>query len=555
MSAHTSVDTLTESRNDTNPEKAQYPTTSPSQSHELVAASEEDDYPRGIKLALLTLALALAVFVVSLDNTIISTAIPKITDEFKSLDDVGWYGSACVIITTAATQLLFGKFYTLFPVKWVFVCAISIFEVGSLICGAAPSSNALIIGRAVAGLGSAGIFSGALIILASTVPLEKRPIYSGLLGGVYGIASVAGPLMGGAFTDKATWRWCFYINLPVGGITLAVLIFLFKMPAAGVKKPEPGTFMERVELFDPWGTLVFIPAIISLLLALQWGGSKYAWKSARIIALFVVFGVLISIFVGVQVWKQERATIPPRILKQRSIWSAALYAFCIGSSFFIMAFYLPIWFQTIGGVSAVHSGIDNLPMILSLVIGSILAGGLITTIGYYAPFMILSSVLAAVGGGLLSTLQVDSGHAKWIPFQIICGFGVGLGLQQATLAAQTVLELKDVPIGMTIVIFSQTLGGALFISIAQNVFTNKLLSGLISGVPGISPALVLSTGATSLKDAIAPEFLPGVLFAYNEALVAAFYVATAMAALSIVGSLVIEWRSVKGKNIEMAMGA
>jgi len=112
------------------------------------------------------------------------------------------------------------------------------------------------------------------------------------------------------------------------------------MPAAGVKKPEPGTFMQRVELFDPWGTLVFIPAIISLLLALQWGGSKYAWKSARIIALFVVFGVLISIFVGVQVWKQERATIPPRILKQRSIWSAALYAFCIGSAFFIMAFYV-----------------------------------------------------------------------------------------------------------------------------------------------------------------------------------------------------------------------
>lgn len=126
---------------------------------------------------------------------------------------------------------------------------------------------------------------------------------------------------------------------------------------------------------------------------------------------------------------------------------------------------LPIWFQTIGGVSAVHSGIDNLPMILSLVIGSILAGGLITTLGYYAPFMILSSVLAAVGGGLLSTLQVDSGHTKWIPFQIICGFGVGLGLQQATLAAQTVLEPKDVPIGMTIVIFSQTLGAsrALFI--------------------------------------------------------------------------------------------
>ncbi|KAJ7105879.1 major facilitator superfamily domain-containing protein [Mycena epipterygia] len=548
------VDTLNESQTHTNREKAEYPAAT-AQSRELVAAGEsEDDFPHGIRLALLTLALCLSVFVVSLDNTIIATAIPKITDEFKSLDDVGWYGSA-YLLTTAATQLLFGKFYTFLPIKWVYVTAVSIFEIGSLICGAAPTSNALIVGRAIAGLGSAGIFSGALIILANTVPLAKRPIYAGMIGGMYGISSVAGPLMGGAFTDKISWRWCFYINLPVGGITLAVLIFFFKMPASGVVKPSSATFMQRVALFDPLGTLVFIPGIVSLLLALQWGGSKFPWKSARIIALFVVFAVLISIFIGVQIWKQERATIPPRLLKQRSIWSGALYAFCIGSSFFILAFYLPIWFQSIRGVSAVHSGINNLPMILSLVVASIFAGGLITKIGYYAPFMIVSSVLTAVGTGLISTLKVNSGHTKWIPFEIVCGLGVGLGMQQPILAAQTVLELKDIPVGTSIIMFSQTLGGALFISIAQNVFTNKLVSGLIANVPGVSPSLVLSAGATSLKDAVPQQFLAGVLFAYNEALVAAFYVAIAMACISLAGALIIEWRSIKGKNIEMAMGA
>ncbi|KAJ7124279.1 major facilitator superfamily domain-containing protein [Mycena epipterygia] len=526
-----------------------------SQIAEKAAPSEDiatQELPHGVQLGILILALCLSVFVVALDNTIIATAIPKITDQFKSFDDVGWYGSA-YLLSTASTQLLFGKFYSLLPIKWVFVAALSIFEIGSLICGSAPTSNALIVGRAIAGLGSSGIVSGALIIIANTVPLAKRPTYSGMIGGVFGIASVAGPLMGGAFTDKLSWRWCFYINLPVGAITLGVIIFFFKMPASRVAKPQPATFVERFALFDPLGTLVFIPGIISLLLALQWGGSKYAWKSARIIALFIVFGVLFSIFIGVQLWKQERATIPPRILKQRSMWSSALFVFSIGSSFFILSFYLPIWFQSIRGVSAVHSGISTLPMILSLVVGSLLAGGLIARIGYYAPFMILSSVITPVGLGLVSTFKVDSGHTKWIPFQVICGLGIGIGLQQGTLAAQTVLEYKDVPIGINIIIFAQTLGGALFISIAQNVFTNKLVSGLIAHVPSVPPALVLSTGATALKDAVPLEVLPAVLFVYNEALVTTFYVAIALAGISLVGACVVEWRSIKGKNIEMAM--
>ncbi|KAF8142615.1 major facilitator superfamily domain-containing protein [Mycena galopus ATCC 62051] len=222
------------------------------------------------------------------------------------LHDVGWYGSS-YLLTQAATQLLFGKFYTFLPVKWVYVAAISIFEIGSLLCGAAPNSNALIIGRAIAGLGSAGIISGALIIVANTVPQARRPMYTGLVGGTYGIASVADPLMGGAFTDEVTWRFGFYINLPIG--------------VHGRVKQEPATFSQP----------------------LQWGGSKYVWKSARIIALFVVFGILISVFIGIQFWKQDTATIPPRILKQRSMWSSCFFAFCMGSAFFILTFYIPLW--------------------------------------------------------------------------------------------------------------------------------------------------------------------------------------------------------------------
>nr|GAT55036.1 major facilitator superfamily transporter [Mycena chlorophos] len=513
---------------------------------------DEIVYPEGVKLALITMALCLSVFLVALDNTIIATAIPKITAHFNSLDDVGWYASS-YLLTTAAFQLLFGRFYSFLSMKWVYITAITIFELGSLICGIAPTSKALIVGRAIAGLGSAGIFTGALIIVANTVPLGKRPMYTGLIGGMYGIASVAGPLLGGVFTDKVSWRWCFYINLPIGGVTLFVITFFFTAPGVA-KKTENMPFWSRVMKFDPIGTIIFIPAIVSLLLALQWGGSTYPWKNGRIIGLFVVFGVLITAFIGVQIWRQEDATVPPRIMKQRSILFGSIFCISLGSSFFILVYYLPIWFQAIKGVSAVKSGIDNLPMILSLVVASLIAGGIVTAVGYYTPFMIFSSVLMAVGAGLLTTFTATgTNHSHWIGYQIIYGLGVGFGMQQPVMAAQTVLDLADVPTGTSLLMFLQTLGGSLFVSVGQNVFENKLVDGL-AAIPGINPDIVLSAGATTLRDAVPSQYIPAVLVVYNHALVSAFYVSVAMGALSIVGALGMEWRSVKGKNVEMAMG-
>ncbi|KAH0548114.1 hypothetical protein GP486_008157 [Trichoglossum hirsutum] len=328
---------------------------------------------------------------------------------------------------------------------------------------------------------------------------------------------------------------------------MAAIAVFFKGPRSS---KEDLSFRERLKLFDLWGTLAFLPAIVCLLLALQWGGTKYAWKSAQVIVLLVVFFVLVCVFAVIQVWKQENATLPPRILKQRSVASGAWFGTCIGAVLLLAVFYLPIWFQAIKGVSAMKSGIMNLPLILSLVVASVLAGGVVTAVGYYTPFMIASSIVTSIGGGLISTLKVNSGHSMWIGYQTLLGLGLGMGMQQPLMAVQAVLDMEDVPIGTSIIVFAQTLGGALLISVGQNVLTNRLVSGLLEAVPSLNPNIVLQTGATSLKTAIDPQYMDGVLFAYNRALDQTFYVLTAMACLTIFGALGTEWRSVKEKKVE-----
>ena len=365
----------------------------------------------------------------------------------------------------------------------------------------------------------------------------------GFLGVVFGVASAVGPLLGGAFTDGPGWRWCFYINLPCGAVVFVLLYFFLHIPKE-MFKPETTTWKQKLNRLDPIGTFFFLPSIVCLLLALQWGGTTYNWSNARIIALFVLAIVLFAAFIAVQMWKGDEATVPGRIFFNRSILAGFWYSFCNGGAMQSIFFFISIWFQAIKHASALRSGIMTLPMILGLVIMGITAGILTKKIGYYTPWMIVSSVLTPIGAGLMTTFTPHTGSPKWIGYQVLFGMGLGVGNQQPSVAAQTVLSRKDVSIGAALMMFSQTLSGAIFLSVANNIFDTRFAHNVL-GIPGVNVQSVTTTGATDLKNTIPADLLPEVLVAYNDALRGVFYLVTALASCTIFGSLAMEWKSVK----------
>lgn len=247
------------------------------------------------------------------------------------------------------------------------------------------------------------------------VPLRKRPAYQGLLGAIFGLASILGPLIGGILTTKVSWRWCFWINVPIGCTALVVLLIV--LPASKPPEEVQRTLRQKVWAFDPIGNLVLAPGLICLLLALQWGGAKYRWSDPKLIALLTIGCVLLVLFIAVQFF-QENGTIPPRIMRQRSIVAGVIVNLGLGATLIIPTFYLPIWFQAIKGTTAVAAGIRLLPLFLGTVTAVIGTGIAISKLGYYTPWLIVGCMIRVVAGGLLTTLKVESRTGEWIGYQV-----------------------------------------------------------------------------------------------------------------------------------------
>lgn len=505
----------------------------------------------GRKLFLAHTGFLLAVFCFSLDQTIVATALPKLASQFNALDQLTWVVSV-YLLCTAGLMLLFGQLLTVLIAKYVYLSCVVIFEAGSLICGLAPNMSVLILGRAIQGVGASGIFTSILVIFAQITRLESRPILMGSFGAVFGVSSVLGPLLGGVFTDHATWRWCFYINLPIGGISImTAILFQPANPPPGAATDSRST-VEKVLSLDWIGGLLSVATVICLLLPLQWGGVTRPWDDKVIIALFVVFAVLLIAFIAWEYRKGKDAMMPLSLFLNRSQVGASLAVVMSRIAFLGANYYLPFFYQA-KGRSASQSGVDILPFMLSIILSSIIGSGFVKRTGHYYAFLVIGPLFASIGAGLLIPINEATSSARLIGYQIIFGAGIGLALQLPMLAIQA--EYADrprmVPQATSLIMFFQMLGGAIGIAIAGSVFNNQLSKELPKYAPNLPPKLVeLVKQSVTVIFELDPTLRSNVVHAYIKALGYVFIVAVPACILCAIASAFIRSWNVKTREEE-----
>ncbi|KPM41706.1 hypothetical protein AK830_g4864 [Neonectria ditissima] len=500
-------------------------------------AQSEDNtaYPSGPQLWSTMASLCIACFLSGLDLTIVAVTVPSLTDQFKTIADIGWYSAA-----------YFAQMYNIFPAKTVFLVGLVIFETGSLICTLAPTSAIFILGRAISGLGRGAINGGLFKILRRSFPLSRQGLVNSIIGAVQSAGLVSAPMIGGVLIDGLSWRACFGINLPLG--VICILLTTYGVHDPVVNEGEMLTLKEKIKKIDVLGTTLAVPAITCLLMALQWGGLKYGWGGWRIILLLVVCFVLFVAFGYLQHRQGERPMVPPRVWKQRSILAGMWYSACCEGVLAVTEYYMSIYFQGVRGYTPTKSGVFALPMIGGLAIALVISGIGTTVFGYYYPFMLATSFLAPIASGLLTTLDLDEHIGKSVGLLAFLGAAVGLGIQGPQIALQAVLSIDDVSSGGAVLNFGSGMGSSLWICASATLFQGRLYDEIQASAPGTNVTRVQEAGLSGLREAIGPARLGSVLAGYENAVVQTLYIPLGLALLTIIGSLAMERKSIKKKQ-------
>ncbi|KAI3336419.1 putative MFS drug efflux transporter [Xylariaceae sp. AK1471] len=497
----------------------------------------------GWKWTLVILAIYSSQFLFALDQTIVANVQPVIVEEFDAVAKLPWL-SVGFLIGAAGTNLVWGKVYAQFNVKWTYIACILFFEVGSAICGAAPTIDALIVGRAICGVSGAGMYVGLMTQLAVLTTLQERPVYIGGAGLIWGLGTVLGPIIGGAFTDSsATWRWSFYINLVVGGVFAPV--YLFMLPS---RAPRPGvSFAERSREIDYLGAILLIGAAVSGVMAVSFGGVLYPWNSSRIIALFVVSGVLFILF-GLQqsfliFTTVARRTLPLEFFKSRTVLILFAMTAAGGTSIFLPIYMTPIYFQFTRGDSALESGVRLLPFILLLVFATISNGIFLSKVGYYMPWYLLGGILIVIGGALMYTVDISTSVSNIYGYTVLIGFGVGLFVQASFSVAQAVVAPELIASSVGFISTGQIFGITFALAIANAVFLNRSEQGIKALLPDTPTSEIQQTVAGARSDlfqSLSPDLRERVLEVIVDASSTTYILVIVAGALVTVLSLLLK---------------
>jgi EmrB/QacA subfamily drug resistance transporter len=460
----------------------------------------------------------------ALDQSIVGTALPRIVSDLGGLNHLSWVVTAYLLTSTASTPL-WGKISDLYGRRLIFQAAIVIFLIGSALCGLAMSMPQLIAFRAIQGVGGGGLMAIAFAIIGDVIPARERGRYTGYFGAVWGFSSLAGPLLGGWITDNLSWRWIFYINLPIGLLALVVTSMVLKMPV-----------IKRETTIDYLGAATIVSSVTSLMLYLNWAGEHFGWRSPPALAFVVAAIVLAVAFVFIELRAVE-PIIPMRLFRNPIFSVGNAFGFLVGFAIFGGAIYLPLYLQTVKGMSPTESGLAMLPMVAGMFSMSIVSGQLIVRTGKYKIFPIIGSIILIIALFLLSTLQVGTPYWHTAIFAFLFGIGLGLAMMTIVTPVQNSVDPRDMGVATSATTFSRSLGGAIGAALFGAIMGTRLtqyLGEMPEVVSGNFPLGEVNTNDISEIHSLPEPLQTEVLTAFTNAVTDVFLFAIPIIVLALV---------------------